>query len=129
MPIRVACASDYNKNHPTRKGRENETIILVANRRFSWVDCDEHIVELAPHIPTFNDWKNSKLTSHDWKNFSKRYTDEVKSAKSQMAIQNLWERSNNGEMIKIVCYEKDDNPYCHRYMLKLFIDEYVKANG
>jgi uncharacterized protein YeaO (DUF488 family) len=129
MPIRLACASDYNKNHSPRKGRDNETIILVANRRFGWVDCDEHIVELAPHIPTLSNWKNSKMTSDDWKKFSKKYTDEIKSAKSQMVIQNLWERSNNGEMIKLVCYEKDDNPYCHRYMLKLFIDEYAKANG
>ena len=129
MPIRVACASDYNKNHPARKGRDKETIILVANRRFGWVDCDDHIIELAPHIPTLNEWKNSKMTSDDWKKFSKRYAEEMKSAKSQKAIRNLWERSNDGEMIRLLCYEKDDNPYCHRYMLKLFIDEYPQSNG
>jgi uncharacterized protein YeaO (DUF488 family) len=124
MPIGVACASGYNKNRPARKLRDKETIILVANRRFGWVDCDEHIVELAPHIPTVEEWKNSKMTSDDWKKFSRKYTEEMKHAKSQKAIRNLCERSNNGEMIKLLCYEKDDNPYCHRYMLKLFIDEY-----
>jgi hypothetical protein len=49
----------------------------------------------------------------------------MKSVKSLKAIRNLGERSNNGEIIRLLCYEKDDNPYCHIYMLKLFIDQSV----
>ena len=52
MPIKLGCASDYNKNHPDRirKTRERETVILVANRKYGWVDCDEHTVELPTNI-------------------------------------------------------------------------------
>ncbi len=53
----------------------------------------------------------------------------MKNAKSRKAIRDLGERSKNGEVIRLLCYEKDDNPYCHRYMLKLFIDEFSLANA
>ena len=131
MPVKVGCASDYNKNHPgrVRKNRDEETVVLVANKRYGWVDCDEHITELAPHINTHDEWKKSKVTPHDWKKFSSKYTAEMKSTKSLKAIRDLGERSKNGEIIRLLCYEKDNNPYCHRYMLKLFIDEFSLANA
>lgn len=128
MPVKVGCASDYNKNHldRIRKKRDEETVVLVANKRYGWVDCDEHITELAPRIDTHDEWKKS---THDWKKFSIKYTAEMKSAKSLKAIRNLGERSKEGEIIRLLCYEKDDNPYCHRYMLKLIIDEFSFANA
>jgi len=131
MPVKVGCASDYNKNHPDsiQKKRDEETVVLVANKRYVWVDCDEHITELAPRIATQEEWKNSRMTPGDWKKFSSKYTTEMKGAKSLKAIRNLWERSKNGEIIRLLCYEKDNNPYCHRYMLKLFIDEFFLANA
>jgi len=130
MPVKVGCTSDYNINHPDRirNKREEETVILVANKRFGWVDCDEHITELAPRIATHEEWKNSRMTPHDWKKFSSKYTAEMNSTKSRKAIRNLGERSKNGEKIRLLCYEKDDNPYCHRYMLKLFIDQSPVGN-
>ena len=69
MPIKVGCASDYNKNRPDRirKKRDEETIVLVADKRYGWVDCDEHITELAPRIATNDEWKKSKMTPPDWK--------------------------------------------------------------
>ena len=126
MPVKLGCASDYNRKFPDRirKKREEETIVLVANKRFGWVDCDEHITELAPRVATHEEWKNSRMTPGDWKKFSSKYTAEMKSAKSLKAIRNLEERSKYGEIIRLLCYEKDDNPCCHRYMLKLFIDEF-----
>ena len=131
MPVKVGCASDYNKNHPDRipKKRDEETIVLVANKSYGWVDFDDHIIELAPRDGTYDEWKKSKMTFGDWKKFSSKYTAEMKSAKSLKAIRNLGERSNNGEIIRILCYEKDDNPYCHRYMLKLFIDQSSVVNA
>ena len=131
MPVKVGCASDYNKNHPdrTRKKRDEETVVLVANKRYGWVDCDEHITELAPRIVTHDEWKKSNMTPHDWKKFSIKYTAEMKSAKSLKAIRNLGERSKNGEIIRLLCYEKDNIPYYHRYMLKLFIDEFSLTNA
>ncbi|MBA2433596.1 MAG: DUF488 family protein [Chthoniobacterales bacterium] len=112
MAVKVGCASDYNKNRPDRirKKREEETVVLVATKRFGWVDCDEHITELAPRIATHEEWKNSRMTHDDWKKFSSNYTAEMKSAKSRKAIRNLGERSKNGEIIRLLCYEKDDNP-------------------
>ena len=130
MPVKVGCASYYNKNHPDRirKKRDEETIVLVANKSYGWVDFDDHIIELAPRDGTYDEWKKSKMTPGDWKKFSSKYTAEMKSAKSFKAIRNLAERSKDGEIIRLLCYEKDDNPYCHRYMLKLFIDQSSVVN-
>jgi hypothetical protein len=81
MPVKVGCASDYNKNHPDRipKKRDEETIVLVANKSYGWVDFDDHIIELAPRDCTYDEWKKSKMTSGDWKKFSSKYTAEMKS--------------------------------------------------
>jgi len=67
MPVKVGCASDSNKYHPERirKSRDKETVVLIANRRFGWVESDEHNTELAPHIPTLDEWKKSKMTPYD----------------------------------------------------------------
>ncbi len=53
----------------------------------------------------------------------------MKSAKSLKVIRILADRSKDGEIIRLLCYEKDDNPYCHRYMLKLFIDQSSVVNA
>ena len=70
MPVKVGCASDYNKHHPERiqKKRDDETVVLVAHKRFGLVDCDEHVTELAPRNATHDEWK--KMTPGDWKKFS-----------------------------------------------------------
>ena len=52
----------------------------------------------------------------------------MKNGKSLKVIRNLAERSRNGEIVRLLCYEKDDNPFCHRYMLKLFIDQSSVVN-
>ena len=131
MPIKVGCASDYNKNHPDRirKKRDEETVVLVANKSYGWVDFDDHIIELTPRDGTYDEWKKSKMTPGDWKKFSSKYTAEMKSAKSLKVIRILADRSKDGEIIRLLCYEKDDNPYCHRYMLKLFIDQSSVVNA
>ena len=89
MPVKVGCASDYNKKHANRipKKRDEETVVLVANKRYGWVDFDEHITELAPRIATIDEWKNSKTTAHDWKKFSSKYIAEMKSAESQSSTE------------------------------------------
>jgi hypothetical protein len=99
MPIKLGCASDYNKNHPNwiRKTRERETVVLIANRRHGWVDCDERIIELAPRVPTYDEWRNSEMTKYDWKKYLRKYAAEMGSIKSLKKIQNLWECSNNGD--------------------------------
>ena len=40
MPVKVGCASNYNENHPDRirKKKDEETIVLVANKSYGWVD-------------------------------------------------------------------------------------------
>ena len=56
MPVKVGCASDYNKIHSDRiqKKRDEEAVVLVANnKRYGWVDFDEHITELAPGIALY----------------------------------------------------------------------------
>jgi hypothetical protein len=53
MPIKLGCASDCNKKHPDciRQKREEETIVLVANKTFGWVDCDELLQNSLHAVP------------------------------------------------------------------------------
>ena len=99
MPVKVGCASDYNKNHPDsiRKKRDEETVVLVANKRYGWVDCYEHITELAPRKDTHDEWKKSKVTPHDWKKSSSKYTAEMKSTKSLKAIRDQGSAARTGK--------------------------------
>ena len=53
-----------------------------ANKIFGWVDFDEHVTELAPRSATREEWKNSRMTAHDWKKFSSKYTAKRKSAEA-----------------------------------------------
>ena len=36
-----------------QKKRDEEAVVLVANKRYGWVDFDEHITELAPGIALY----------------------------------------------------------------------------
>ena len=51
----------------------------------------------APRIVTHEEWKKSKVTPHDWKKFSIKYTAEMKGTKSLKAIRNLGERAITGK--------------------------------
>lgn len=65
--------------------------------------------------------KNPKM---DFDEYRKRFIEEIKNSKSAMIIihdlNQLWK---NGNVIFLVCYEKDP-AFCHRSIIKKLIEEY-----
>lgn len=81
---------------------------------------DEWIKDLAPKEDTLNKWEDSKRTEEDWKRYTMFYP-QMKESESVDRIEELRQRSNNGETITLLCYcEKGE--HCHRYIIKSMID-------
>lgn len=70
---------------------------------------------LAPSKELLHDWKDNKIT---WKEYEYRYNQEMEN--EQEAIKILADLSCSGT-ITLLCIEKEDNPHCHRHLLKEFI--------
>ncbi len=82
---------------------------------------DEWIKDLAPKGDTLNKWEDSKRTEEDWKRYTVMFYPQMKESESVDRIEELRQRSNNGETITLLCYcEKGE--HCHRYIIKSMID-------
>lgn len=82
---------------------------------------DEWIKDLAPKEDTLNKWEDSKRTEEDWKRYTVMFYPQMKESAAANKIEELHQRSNNGETITLLCYcEKDE--HCHRYIIKSMID-------
>lgn len=82
---------------------------------------DEWIKDLAPKEDTLNKWEDSKRTEEDWKRYTVMFYPQMKESESVDRIEELRQRSNNGETITLLCYcEKGE--HCHRYIIKSMID-------
>ncbi len=82
---------------------------------------DEWIKDLAPKEDTLNKWQDSKRTEEDWKRYTVMFYPQMKESESVDRIEELRQRSNNGETITLLCYcEKGE--HCHRYIIKSMID-------
>ena len=79
-------------------------------------DYDEWLRDLAPSISLLNDYRNKKI---DWSEYEKRYWKEMESKKE--LIKGLKKKSDDGEVISLLCWEKDDG-FCHRRLLKDLIE-------
>ena len=79
-------------------------------------DYDEWLRELAPSIGLLNDYRKRKI---DWSEYERRYFREMESKKE--LIKKLRKRSDDGEVISLLCWEKDDR-FCHRRLLKDLIE-------
>ena len=74
------------------------------------------IRELAPSKELLQDWKNEKNT---WQEYEQRYFKEMES--QTQFIQELVKLAESGT-ITLLCFEKEDNPCCHRHLLKRLIE-------
>lgn len=77
------------------------------------------IRELAPSKELLHDWKNNNST---WQEYELRYFKEMEN--EQEVIQKLAKLAASST-ITLLCFEKEDNPHCHRYLLKRLIDQYT----
>ncbi len=76
--------------------------------------------ELAPSKELLNDYKNDDIS---WHEYVKRFYKEMERQESKDRIQKIAERVNEGEKIRLICYEK--NYPCHRFLLNHLIRLYI----
>lgn len=99
-----------------RKSKDDGVRICVMRFVKEFYDYDEWLVDLAPSIELLNDYRKKKI---DWSEYERRYLKEMESKKE--LIKELKKRSDGGEVISLLCWEKDDS-FCHRRLLKDLIE-------
>ena len=74
--------------------------------------------KLAPSKELIRDWKK-KRQKIPWQQYTLRYHEEMRGQRE--AIKKLAQRAKRGT-ITLLCYEREDNPCCHRHLLKKLIE-------
>jgi uncharacterized protein YeaO (DUF488 family) len=75
---------------------------------------------LAPSKELVNDWKKQKIL---WEEYTLRYHEEMQA--QQEAIRDLSNRAKQGT-ITLLCFEQEDDPCCHRHLLKRLIENELR---
>lgn len=103
----------------TPKSESDGTRICVMRfvKKSSGYDFDEWLKGLAPSINLLNEYRQGKI---DWDEYEIKYTREMEDNKE--LISRLRIRSNNGEVITLLCWEVGDS-HCHRRLLKDLIEK------
>jgi len=71
---------------------------------------------LGPDGDTLYSWKKGKIS---WNEYTQQYLEEMKSRTGLIA--RLAKRAQEGT-ITLLCYEEEDDPHCHRHLLKGLIE-------
>jgi uncharacterized protein YeaO (DUF488 family) len=71
---------------------------------------------LAPSKKLLHDWKEQSIS---WQQYSVRYHEEM--AGEQKTIRELAKKAK-GRTITLLCFEREDNPHCHRHLLKKLVE-------
>jgi uncharacterized protein YeaO (DUF488 family) len=77
----------------------------------------KHLKDVAPSKKLLKDWKDRKIT---WDEYKERYYQGMLS--QQEKIKELAERAKH-RTITLLCFEREENPQCHRHLLKKLIDD------
>ena len=75
------------------------------------------MLEVAPSVELLRDWKAGKIS---WTEYESRYFKEIASQTEK--IRGLAKQSRHNT-ITLLCFEKENNPCCHRHLLKRLIDQ------
>ena len=67
------------------------------------------LLNLAPSKELLQDWKKQRIS---WEEYTLRYHKEMQDQRE--AIRDLADRAKRGT-ITLLCFEREDNPCCHRY--------------
>ena len=71
--------------------------------------------DLGPSKKLLFSYKNGKLT---WDEYERTYRKERELPWAQNAIERLKQIQNKRKTITLLCYERENDPKCHRYILK-----------
>ncbi|MGB5091122.1 MAG: DUF488 family protein [Nitrososphaeraceae archaeon] len=82
---------------------------------------DEWTRDLSPEEDTLNKWDDSKKTEEDWKRYRVKFLPQMKGNEAVNKIEELRQRSKNGEIITLLCY-CEPGEHCHRYIVKSLIE-------
>ena len=85
----------------------------VSRERLSITDW---LWNLAPSDDIVRGWKKQRIS---WEEYMLRYHEEMRGQLE--AIRDLAKRAKRGT-ITLLCYEYEDNPCCHRHLLKRLIE-------
>jgi len=92
------------------RGLSKERLSLAARMR-----------EVAPSVELLRDWKAGKIS---WAEYETRYFKEMASQTEK--IRDLAQQSRHNT-ITLLCFERENNPHCHRYLLKKLIERVIQA--
>lgn len=84
---------------------------------------DECIPALGPSSSLLAAYKGWDCEPIGWDEYEKRFLKEMKAYRTIVAIEELARRSIGGEIITLLCYERESNPHCHRHIVKRLIGE------
>ena len=109
----------YSKPNP-----EDGTRILVTSEWPEEVSWEDNKIfswnrNVAPGYDLKSEWESNKIS---WDEYEYYYIEEMEFEDDNIRI--LAERSARGEVITLLCCDKEDDPHCHRHILKALIDEY-----
>lgn len=97
------------------------TRIVVSGGCPSGISFDEHYLELAPSKELLYNYKYHGLS---WEDYEIEFLWQMSGCRSRRKIIELAKRSNDGEVITLLCFEKSDEE-CHRRLLKSLIDDWI----
>lgn len=98
--------------------KDDGTRICVMRYVKDFYKYDEHMICLAPSKRLLNKYRSS--LSMSWEEFRAKYVWEMMYQSDK--IEALKRRSEAGEVITLLCWEKNDK-FCHRSILKKIIDK------
>jgi len=99
-----------------KKSEDDGVRICVMRFVKDFYEYDEWLRDLAPSVELLNDYRKKRI---DWSEYEKRYLIEMENKKE--LIKELKRRSDDGEVISLLCWENDDS-FCHRRLLKDLIE-------
>jgi uncharacterized protein YeaO (DUF488 family) len=71
---------------------------------------------LAPSATLLSDWRNGRIS---WEEYEDRYRAEMASQGAVIATLAFRARHST---VTLLCYEREGDPHCHRYLLKKLIE-------
>lgn len=80
---------------------------------------DTWINDVAPSRVLFDRFEQKKIT---WNEFINLYQKEMDSSHAKSKIRWIKDFSKKNDVV-LLCYEKESDPCCHRYILKKLIEE------
>ena len=77
--------------------------------------------DLAPSVELLKAWKAGQIS---WKEYEDRYRSEM--SEQEEEIQKLTTEAAKGR-ISLLCFEKEQDPHCHRHLLKRMIEARLRS--